>query len=143
MNEHTIKLLEQCGAGCKMAVESMDQILEYVQDDELLKTICHFKKKHEKIGAEAGKLLEKACKSEKTPGILSAAFAWATTEMKLMIKDDNAQITKILMNGCNMGIQSISESLNKYDEAAKEAVHLSKTLVNTEEEFMKHLKQFL
>ena len=143
MNEHTIKLLEQCGSGCEMAVESMDRIMEYVKDDDLLKVIFHFKKKHEEIGKEAEKLLEQSCKTKKEPGILAAAFAWATTEMKLMIKSDNAQITKILMNGCNMGIQSISESINEYDEAAKEAVHLCKKLVNTEEEFMKHLKQFL
>ena len=33
-----------------------------------------------------------------------------------MIHDDSSQIAKLLMDGCNMGIQSIGKFLNEYEE---------------------------
>ena len=74
---------------------------------------------------------------------MAAAFSWFTTEVKMLIKDDSTQIAKIMMNGCNMGIQSISEDLNKYTEASEESKALAKKLVKEEERFMKELKEYL
>ena len=56
---------------------------------------------------------------------------------------DNNQIAKIMMNGCNMGIQSISEDINKYSNASSESVSLAKKLVKAEENFMRDLERFL
>ena len=39
MDEQTIKLLEECCSGCRMAVESFEQIKEYVKDTDLKKLI--------------------------------------------------------------------------------------------------------
>ena len=48
-----------------------------------------------------------------------------------------------MMDGCNMGIQSVSEYLNQYPQASQESKSLAKKLVETEEMFMKELKKFL
>lgn len=74
---------------------------------------------------------------------MASAFSWISTEMKMMFKDDNNQIAKIMMNGCNMGIQSISEDINKYSNASGESVSLAKKIVKAEENFMKDLERFL
>ena len=34
MNEDTRKLLEECNSGCKMALGSMKQVKEYIQDEK-------------------------------------------------------------------------------------------------------------
>ena len=39
MDEQTRKLLEECTVGCRMAVESFEQIKEYVKDTEFKKLI--------------------------------------------------------------------------------------------------------
>lgn len=143
MNEDTKKLLEECNYGCKMAVESMEQILEYVDDEELEKLIICYMEKHIKIEEKSSVLLEEAEQGEKSPGIVASTFAWLTVEMKLMMKDDNHQVTKILMNGCNMGIQSVSKSINDYHEANGESKQIAKELVDIEEDFMKKLKEYL
>lgn len=39
MDEQTRKLLEECCSGCRMAVESFEQIKEYVKDTEFKKLI--------------------------------------------------------------------------------------------------------
>lgn len=92
---------------------------------------------------EASGLLNKYGETNRTPRKWASAFSWLSTEMKMMFKDDNNQIAKIMMNGCNMGIQSISEDINKYSNASSESVSLAKKLVKAEENFMRDLERFL
>jgi hypothetical protein len=143
MNEHTQELLKECNSGCKMAINSMNQVSEYVQDDDLKQVIEDYKKKHKQLEEKSTELLEECCRSEKDPGVVASAFSWISTEMKLTIQNDSNQIAKLMMNGCNMGIQSITKYQHEYSNASKEAVKLSESLVQMEEEFMKKIKQFL
>ena len=144
MNEHTSKLLTECNYGCRMALESMQKILEYVEDDGFRHLIIQYMEKHEKLEKESADLLSNEGKEQKEPGAVANAFIWLTTEMKLMIKDGNHQIAKILMNGCNMGIQSISKCLNECCcHLENDAEKLAKKLIHVEEEFMKELEIYL
>ena len=139
----TIRLAGHCDAGCKMAIDSMDQISRYVTDDNLRNGISSSKNRHKDLEQEASGLLNKYGRNEQDPQKMASAFSWLSTEMKMMFKDDNNQIAKIMMNGCNMGIQSISEDINKYSNASSESVSLAKKLVKAEENFMRDLERFL
>lgn len=143
MEEDTRKLLQECSRGCKMAIDSMEQVKEHISDDRLEKVIDEYEDKHRKSEYEASVLLDQAGQEEKEPGVAASAFAWVSTEMKLAMKDDNRQVAKLMMNGCNMGIQSISENINKYQDASKESIHIAKGIVKMEEAFMGELKDFL
>lgn len=143
LNEDTKKLLDECSSGCKMATGSMNQVEEYVEDEKLKKVIDSYKQKHAKLDDEIAKMLQKEGKCEKEPGMMAATFSWFTTEMKLMMKSDNRQIAKLMMDGCNMGIQSISERQNECAEASAEALGAAKDLIKIEEDFMQKMKQFL
>lgn len=139
----TISLTGHCDAGCKMALESMDQICEYVKDKNLRSVIDSYRIRHFELKQEASDLLNMYGKREQDPGFMASVFSWFSTEIKMMMKDDNRQIAKIMMNGCNMGIQSLCENINKYSNASKESVSLAKKIVKAEENFMKELEQFL
>lgn len=143
MSEDTIRLLKECDAGCKMAMDSIAQVEKYAEKEALKKLLDQYQKKHEKLKEEITEQLQKFQKEEQEPDKLASAFAWITTEMKLLMKDNSHQIAKIMMDGCNMGIQSVSEYLNQYPQASQEAKSLAKKLVETEEMFMKELKKFL
>lgn len=143
MDEQTRSLLKECSAGCKMAINSMDQVREYIRDKELKKVTDQFDKKHKELEEEAAKLLEEAGEQEKEPGAVVSAFSRITAEMKLMLKDDSSQIAKLLMDGCNMGIQSIGKYINEYSGASRESRTIADKLVKTEEDYMAKLKQFL
>lgn len=143
MNESTICLLKECNSGCKMAIRSMDQIIEYVEDDDLKQVIIKYKKKHEEIQGKVADVLNESGKEEKEPGVMVSAFAWMTTEMKLSMKNNSNQIAKIMMDGCNMGIQSITEYRHQYADASKESDKFAEELVAAETEFAEKLKKFL
>lgn len=144
MDEKTIKLLEECSKGCKMGLDSIGQIRDFITEDEdLKKVIDRYDEKYRTLDEETRKLLSQAGEPDKEPGMMAVAFSWMTTEMKLMLKGDRKQVAKLMMDGCNMGIQSISEALNENREASEQAKTIARKLVKALEEFMKDMKEFL
>ena len=126
-----------------MALNSMDRLKDFLMNAELEQTLTTYKDQHKKLEEESSKQLKEMGESEQQPDKIASAFSWITTEMKLMIKDDSAQIAKILMNGCNMGIQSISECMNKCPDASHDSISLAKKLVKCEEKMMEDMKKYL
>ncbi len=57
MEKQTLALLKECSSGCKMAVDSMDQIKEYVLDSNLSQVIDEAKKRHLQLEKETDELL--------------------------------------------------------------------------------------
>lgn len=89
MDEQTRKLLEECSSGCKMAVNSMEQVSEYIKDTKLKELADSFTEKHRELEAETAALLNDAGNDEKAPGAAASTFAWFTTEIKLAVNSDN------------------------------------------------------
>lgn len=143
MDEQTTYLLKECTSGCKRGIESINLIMEYVEDDKLKELLEAYKEKHKEIENEAAVMLAKAGKEEKEPGTLSTVMARFTTELKLMVKNDAHMIAKLMLDGCNMGIQSICKVLNENPEADKEAIRIAKKIITVEENFVKEMEKFL
>lgn len=143
MEDVTRKLLEECSQGCKMAVSSINQVFPHVRDEKLENVMRGYKNKHEQIGKEVDEILKSEGEPGKEPGAAATAFSWITTEVKMKMNDDNSKISELMMDGCNMGIQSISGAMNQYENASGESMQLARRLVDTEESFMKELKEFL
>lgn len=143
MDRQTVALLKECNAGCKMAIDSIGRLKDYLMNAELERELAAYEDEHKKLEEESSKLLKGLGETEQRPDKVAAAFSWITTEMKLLVKDDSAQIAKILMNGCNMGIQSISECMNKCPDASHDSIALAKKLVKCEEKLMENMKKYL
>lgn len=143
MNNETIELLKEIDSGCLMAVNSLQQLEEYQMPQGLFKIVSNYKAKHDEIQKEASKLLHEYQETDKQPGVMASAMSWMTTEMKMMMREDGTQITKIIMNGCNMGIQQIGEKMHHYEKASEDAKKLAQKLIKTEEELLSDVKEYL
>lgn len=143
MKDHTVRLLKECDSGCKMAVSSMEQVMEYVTDEKLKKTIENYTQKHQDMEYEAYKQLSGLNETGKEPEKMASAFSKISTDMKMMMKGDDKQAAKIMMDGCNMGIQSICGYKNQYIGASKESMELADRLVKTEEALRDEMKAYL
>lgn len=143
MQEDTRRLLQECNSGCKMAINSMQQIQDYVTDEGLAMLIRESTESHEKLEDESTRLLEENGAYEKEPGVMASAMSWLTTEMKMLVKRSDTEVAKIMMDGCNMGIQSIVAKTHLYKNASEESKKLAERLVKEEEDFMKKLKEYL
>lgn len=143
MKEHTERLLQECFSGLCMAIDSMEQVLPYTKEEELKTLIERYKEKHERLKHQACEIMCKHDVEQKKPGMIATAFAWVTAETKLMLEDDSSQIAKLMMDGSNMGIQSITECINKNEDAEDDVHAIAKKIVRIEEEFLQELKRFL
>ncbi|KAF1084755.1 hypothetical protein SPSYN_01925 [Sporotomaculum syntrophicum] len=143
MNEDTINLLKECNAGCKAGTNSMEQVQPYIKNEKLKSIIDKYNDKHIKIGDECHQMLNEYHEEEKDPKFSAKAFSWIGTEMKLMMNDDTHKIADIMIDGCYIGIKSVSKYINKYKTASKESMDLAKKLVKVEQEFMNELLEYL
>lgn len=143
MNEDTINLLKECNAGCKSATNSMEQVKPYIENENLKAIIDNYNDKHIKIGDECHQMLNKYHEEEKDPQAIAKAFSWISTEMKLMIKGNSKEVADIMIDGCNMGIKSVSKYINEYKNASNESINLAKSIVKIEQEFMNELLAYL
>ncbi|NLB78152.1 MAG: hypothetical protein GX796_04690 [Clostridiaceae bacterium] len=136
-------LLRECNAGCKSATNSMEQVIPYISNEKLLSIINDYNDKHIKLGDECHQMLNENNEGEKDPKVTAKAFSWISTEMKLIMNNDNHKIADIMIDGCNMGIKSVSKYINKYKAASDESINLAKKLVKIEQEFMNDMLEYM
>lgn len=143
MEDNTIQLLKECSSGCQMAQKSVKHAREYATDGKLSDLLEAYGEKHTRMEKRISDLLSEYGKEEEEPSKMASAMAWMTEEMKMTIHPNNNQVAKLMMDGCNMGIQSISEYVNKYPDASKESQDIAKDIIKIEEDFMQEMKAFV
>lgn len=142
-NNDTIHLLKECDAGSKMAVSSLDEVLENVQHSELKELLKKSNEHHEKLGNEIhAALMEHHCE-EKDPNPMAKGMSWLKTNMKMSMNDSDSTVADLLTDGCNMGIKSLYKYLNQYPAADKKAKELCNKLIDIEEELRRDLRAYL
>lgn len=144
-NRDTIHLLKECDAGTKMAVRSIDDVLESVESPELEKLIIETKDHHTKLGNEIHELLIKYDSEEKDPNAMAKGMSWLKTNMKLSMNDgdDDATIADLITDGCDMGIKSLNKYLNQYPNANHKVKDICNRLISIEDELRKEIKKYL
>ena len=140
---HTVELLKECGNGCQMAQKSVKQVREFIQDDKLGNLLESYGEKHSEIEKKVIEMLGRYGSSEEKLGKMAELGAWMSVEMGMLMHPDEHEAAKKMMDGCNMGIQSVSEYVNKYPDAKEDAHDLAKELIKVEEDFMEEMKEFV
>ena len=103
----TIKLLKECDAGSKMAVSSLDDIMDRLENEKLRKLLNETKDHHAKLGNEIHSLLREYGCEEKEPNPMAKGMSWLKTNMKMSMDKSDATVADLLTDGCNMGIKSL------------------------------------
>ncbi len=143
MNQDTVELLSEINSGCKMAIDSIQQVGKYVDDKKLTDIIKKYNDEHIQMEDTTHRILNSAGVADKEPGAVAKAFATMQANIKLMIKDDIHQAASILTDGCNMGIKSLSEFKNRYTDADKTSVDLCQKLCDIETRMVGELQPLL
>ena len=108
-NQNTIELLKECDAGTKMAVASIDEVLDFVHDDNLKNLLTESKEHHETLGNELHSLLSEYNSSDKEPNPIAKGMSWMKTNMKLSMDSSDASIRgphdRGLQYGCQISLQ--------------------------------------
>ena len=143
VNDDTIKLLNECNAGVKMGVQGIKDVIDHAQDKELLNILVKYLDDHQKLGDKTHKYLNKFHDDGKEPNAMASAMSWVKINFKLLQGNVDEQIADVMVDGCNMGIKSISRYLNKYPAASQEIKNLVHDIIELEENFALDLRKFL
>jgi hypothetical protein len=143
VNDDTIKLLNECNAGVKMGVQGIKEVIDHAQDKELLNILVKYLDDHQKLGDKTHKYLNKFHDDGKEPNAMASAMSWVKINFKLLQGNVDEQIADVMVDGCNMGIKSISRYLNKYPASSQEIKNLVHDIIELEENFALDLRKFL
>jgi len=141
--QDTRELLRECGAGVKMAVASMDEVLPQVRSQRLRNRLSRCRQDHEKLGAELKELLERRHDNGKDPNPLAQGMSWVKTNLKLAVDASDQTIADLMTDGCNMGVKSLRKYLNEYQAADETAKALANRLIALEEELAGDVSKYL
>ena len=133
IEQDTIELLRECDAGIKMGVESIKEVLDYVNDQEFRKSLIQCKDKHEELRHETEALLDQYHGREKDPNLMAKGMSWIKTNMKLAMDGSDSAIADLMTDGCNIGVKSLNRYLNQYKAADAKAKDLARRLIGLEE----------
>ena len=140
----TIKLLKECDAGSKMAVSSLDDVLEKVENENLKKLLMETKGHHEKLGNEIHAMLEKYGSEEKEPNAMAKGMSKMKTGVMMTMKDNSDETAAdLITDGCNMGIKSLYKYMNQYPGANSKVKDLCNRLISIEDQLRKELRAYL
>lgn len=139
----TVKLLRECDAGVKMAVASIDDVLEYVTDDQMKQLLQESKSHHEELKRELYDILSSNGMHEKEPNPMAKGMSWMKTNMKMTMDCSDQTIADLIIDGCDMGIKSLHKYKNQYENANHTAQEMCDKLIAIEEKLRKDLNPYL
>ena len=143
VSQDTIELLKECDAGCKMAVDSMEQIGKYVTNDQMKSIIKKYNGAHIKLEEEIHRMLNNFGEEDKEPNPIAKASSWIQSEVKMMMNCDSKQAAHLLTDGCNMGVKSLCEYKNAYKAADDKSVRICEKLCDLETKMTYELQPYL
>lgn len=142
-HQDTIQLLKECDAGSKMAVISLQDMIENVKSESLYKLLKETLEHHENLGNEIHELLNKCDCKDKDPNPIAKGMSWLKTNVKLTMDPDDKTIADLITDGCNMGVKSLKKYMNQYPNAHQDIQKICSKLIHIEEQLAKELAQYL
>lgn len=139
----TVKVLKECDAGTKMAVASIDEVLDKVTDDGLKDLLQESKNHHKELEMEILEKLKEHNAEEKEPNPMAKGMSWMKTNVKMGMDNSDKTVADLITDGCNMGIKSLYKYLNQYQNADEESKKLCNKLIDIEETLRKDLRNHL
>lgn len=142
-NQDTLNLLKECDAGSKMAVASIDDVIDKVTSSELKSILSSSKEHHEQLGNELHSLLLKHNSDDKDPNPMAKGMSWMKTNMKMAMNESDHTVADLMTDGCNMGVKSLHKYMNQYKDADDASKHICCELIDIEENLCRDLHSYL
>lgn len=143
IEQDTIKLLRECDAGIKMGVDSINDVLDDVKNEDFKSLLKECRDKHEKLGDELRELLKDYHDDGKDPNPAAKSMSWLKTFAKLAADKSDKTIADLMTDGCNMGVKSINRYLNQYAAADEKSKKIAERLSSLEEELCVSIRKYL
>ena len=143
MEQDTVKLLKECDAGVKTAVNSIDEILDNIKSEDLRRIMNDSRRVHQEIGDDVHSALNNLEEDGKDPNPMTRAMSWMKINWKLSEKPTDSTVANLMYDGCSMGVKSLAKYLNQYKTASSDSKAYAKKLIEAEDTLMTDLRTFM
>ena len=139
----TIRLLRECDSGVKMGITAIDEVMDHVKGRGLQSILRSSKSENERLQTDLQKVLDDYHDDGKDPNPVVQGMSWVKTNWEMLIDGTDSKIAELMMNGCNMGIKSLSRYMNQYKAADERSKDIAKRLISSEEKLSADMRQYL
>lgn len=143
MNQNA-ELLNFIYQNSEMGVETLNQIIEIVENPSLAKQLESQRSSYKEIHQKSKEMLNENGYDEKAISTLEKISAYIMINLKTLTDKSDTHISEMLIQGSNMGIIDAAKKINEYENSAeKNIISLMKKLKKFEEENAEKLKAYL
>lgn len=142
MRENT-QLLNFIYQNAQMGVETINQLLEIVDDSDFLNYLKEKREGYEKMLEDAHSKLNEHGYDEEGISAFEKIKTYFMINMQTISDDSTSHIAEMMMIGSTMGIINTIRSINKFQNADKNLINMMKTLQTFEEKSYEDLKSYL
>lgn len=143
MEKDTTKLLRECNAGIKMGIDSIEEVLERVEDRGFYALLKTCKDEHIQLETETGELLQEYGMESKEPNPMAKGMSYLKTNVKTAMEPGDKTIADLITDGCNMGVKSLKRYLNQYAAADKRVKDIAERLIKLEKDLTNDIAAYL
>ena len=143
IEQDTIRLLRECDAGIKMGLSTINEVLPHTYSGTLRGLLSECRYEHEELDKELRSLLSEYGDKGKNPNPIVKGMSFIKTEATLLVTEGDSTIARIMTDGCNMGVKSLSKYLNEYRAADERSKNIAKRLIDSEEGLSRAIRTYL
>lgn len=138
-----LELLNFIHQNSEMGTDTLEQLLEKVEDENFKNVLESQFEEYGKIYSESEKMINDRDRHAKGITPFTKAFSRFMINMKTMRDKSPSHISEMLIQGSTMGIIDVNKKMNRYGDADKNILKLGKRLHEFEEHNVDELKKFL
>ncbi len=139
----TVKLLKECDAGLRMGADSIGEVLDYVENDDLQNKLMLGKSEHEKLISEVERELANEGAHGKEPNVMAKSMSWMKTNVKMATDFSDSTVADLIYDGCFMGMKSLHRYKNQYAGAKESAGELCDRIIKLEGTLAEDMRAYL
>ena len=143
IHQDTVRLLRECDAGIQMGIAAIDDVLPRVRSKDLSAVLRECRDRHAALQLEVRSALNRFGDEGKPAHPIAKAMSAIKTGLEMAVDPSDSAIAGLMMDGCAMGIKSLSQYLNQYQAADEAAKDICQRLIAQEETLAKAVRAYL
>lgn len=142
-DQNTVEILSEIYRGAKMGVETINSMLNKVNDNKIYDELKYQLRSYDEIANEAYGELVKRNQEPKDISTVNKLSAKMSVGINTMISNTPSHIADMLIKGSTMGVTEMTKSLNSYKDADPDIQSLADRFIKLEQDNIDRLMKFL
>ena len=138
-----IEILKEISKDSKMGMDSINMVVEKVQDEKFQKLLDEQHNEYQNIFDRTQEILKQHGETIEDVPAMQKMMGWMGIQMNTMNDKSNSQLSELLIQGNDMGIIKGHKLLNNNEFTTPEIQNLLSDFVRLQEKNIDDLKKFL